>query len=58
LAFFLTLHADALAQPPKYAANVPDSIQIPDVVKTERLGVSTAHSNRGSTEPGNQVTSN
>ena len=35
----LAINAAAFAQqPPKYAADVPQSIQTPDVVKTERLG--------------------
>jgi len=35
----LVINTAAFAQqPPKYAADVPDSILTPDLVKTERLG--------------------
>lgn len=52
----LTIHAAAFAQqPPKYAADVPESIQTPDLVQTERLGDLKFFDGLPSTETVNKV---
>ena len=55
LALAISATADA-QQTPKYSADVPKSIQTPDVVKTERLGDLNFFDGLPSEETANKVT--